>query len=355
MTDETALWSLTGAEVTRRVKAREVSAREVTQSVLERIDAVNGWVNAVVARADEEALAAADAVDAAVARGEDPGPMAGVAVTIKDNVDQKGHATTSGLRKAKDLVATEDSPMVTNLRHAGAVIVGRSNMPAVGMRWFTNNQLFGLTRNPRNGDLTCGGSSGGAGAAVAAGMGPIGQGGDIAGSIRFPAYCNGVHGIRPSPGRVPGFNATGAPKFIGPQLMVAAGPLARSIEDLRISLAAMAVPDPRDPASAPLATEGPAYARRVALCYEPGGMKIAPKVRAALTAAAKALEAAGWTVEEVETPPIRDAVLGNVTLWMSDYRRNRGRDVETFEDPEITFVYEHLQRRAWPWGGSAIE
>ena len=241
------LWALTATEMATLIRQRDVSAREVTESTLSRIDHVNPGCNAIVERCDDEALASADAIDQALALGLDPGPMAGVPVTIKVNTDQKGFATTNGLRIQRDLIAAEDSPVVSNLRKAGAVIVGRTNTPAFSLRWFTRNALHGHTTNPRVPGITPGGSSGGASAAVAAGMGPMAHGTDIAGSIRYPAYACGIHGLRPSLGRVPAFNGTGPDRHIGAQLMAVSGPLARSIADLRLSLTAMAQPDLRDP------------------------------------------------------------------------------------------------------------
>ena len=159
------LWALTATEMATLIRQRDVSAREVTESTLSRIDHVNPGCNAIVERCDDEALASADAIDQALALGLDPGPMAGVPVTIKDNTDQKGFATTNGLRIQRDLIAAEDSPVVSNLRKAGAVIVGRTNTPAFSLRWFTRNALHGHTTNPRVPGITPGGSSGGASAA----------------------------------------------------------------------------------------------------------------------------------------------------------------------------------------------
>ena len=209
---------LTASELVPLISAGHLSAREVLTSVLARMDRVNPDLNAVVQRMDAEAIVAADAVDAALARGENLGPLAGVPVTVKVIVDQAGHATTNGLRTQSGLVATDDSPVVANLRKAGAIIVGRTNTPAFSLRWFTRNSLHGATRNPHDATLTPGGSSGGAGAAVAAGIGAIGHGTDIAGSIRYPAYACGVHGLRPSLGRVPAYNATGGDRMIGAQM-----------------------------------------------------------------------------------------------------------------------------------------
>ena len=144
------LWRLSAVEMATRVRARELSATEITRDALERLAAVNPAINAVVDEMPDEALIEAAGVDAAVAAGDDPGPLAGVPVTIKVVADQKGHATTNGLRLQRDLIATEDNPVVANLRKAGAVIVGRTNTPAFSLHWFTRNSLHGHTRNPRN-------------------------------------------------------------------------------------------------------------------------------------------------------------------------------------------------------------
>ncbi|MBX6746268.1 MAG: amidase, partial [Acetobacteraceae bacterium] len=170
----TDLWRLSATDLAARIRRREVSATEAARSALARLEAVNPRINAVIAHNPEEVLAEAAAVDAAIARGEDPGPMAGVPVTIKVNADQKGWPTTNGLRIQKDLVAQQDNPVVSNLRRAGAVVLGRTNTPAFSLRWFTNNQLHGHTKNPRDPSITPGGSSGGAAAATAAGIGAVG-------------------------------------------------------------------------------------------------------------------------------------------------------------------------------------
>src|SRR5215475_13231309 len=189
----------------------------------------------------------ADRVDAAIAKGESVGPLAGVPVTVKVNVDQAGFATTNGLKLQKDAIASVNNPVVENLVKAGAVILGRTNCPAVSYRWFTSNLIHGDTKNPRDPAITPGGSSGGAGAAVAAGIGHIAHGTDIAGSIRYPAYACGVHGLRPTVGRIPAFNPGLPERPIGPQISAVSGPLARTIGDIRIALAAMSAYDYRDP------------------------------------------------------------------------------------------------------------
>ena len=158
------LWRLSASETARRIRNRDVSAVEVTNAALRRCDQVNGAINAVVQEMPEEAIAAAEAIDEAISRGDDPGPLAGVPVTVKVNVDQKGFVTTNGLRLLKDLVAEQDNPVVANLKKAGAIVVGRTNTPAFSLRWFCRNSLHGSTFNPHNKALTPGGSSGGAAA-----------------------------------------------------------------------------------------------------------------------------------------------------------------------------------------------
>jgi amidase len=313
------LWRLSATDLAARIRAREVSAVDAARAALDRLDAVNPLLNAVIDHRPEEVLAEADRIDARVADGEDPGLLAGVPVTIKVNTDQAGFATTNGLKLQAELMAQEDSPVVANLRRAGAVILGRTNVPAFSLRWFTSNNLHGATKNPRDPKLTPGGSSGGAAAAVAAGIGHLAHGTDIGGSVRYPAYACGVHGLRPSLGRIPAFNAALPERAIGPQLMATAGPIGRTIADVRAGFAAMAARDVRDPWWVPVPLEGPALPRRAALCLRPDGLAIKPEIGVALLDAAKRLEAAGWEVEEVEhVPPLREASELQLRLWLGD-------------------------------------
>jgi amidase len=201
------LWRLPATELARLIRTREVSARQATEAALERLDAVNPQINAVVAHRPDLVREQADAVDRRIARGEDAGPLAGVPVTVKINTDMAGFPTTNGTRLQKDWVAKINSPAVENLVRAGAVLLGRSNTPTFALRWFTSNLLNGATRNPRNPALTPGGSTGGGAAAVTAGIGHLAVGTDIGGSLRYPAYACGVHGLRPTLGRVPAYNA----------------------------------------------------------------------------------------------------------------------------------------------------
>jgi amidase len=337
------LWRLSGSAIAALVRARDVSATEVAQAALARLEAVNSSINAVVDRRPEDTLAQAARIDAALARGEDVGPLAGVPITVKVNLDQAGFATTNGVRLQKDLIAYENSPVVDNMLAAGAVILGRTNTPAFSYRWFTSNLLHGETRNPHDPGLTPGGSSGGAAAAVAAGIGAIALGTDIAGSIRYPAYACGIHGLRPSLGRVAAFNASSPERSIGGQIMAVSGPIARSIEDLKLGLGALAGADARDPWWVPAPLEGPAMERRVALCASPGRLETAEEVKRALAVAATRLEEAGWHVEEVaDLPPLDDAVELQLVLWLADGFAGKLADAEKEGDPgALTVLRAH--------------
>ncbi|TDH59883.1 amidase [Dankookia rubra] len=298
-------WRWDAADIARAIRLGALSAREATEAALARMAAVNPAINAVVDPLPELALEAADAADAARARGDALGPLHGVPVTVKVNADMAGRATTNGVVAFKDAIAPEDSAVVGNLRRAGAVILGRTNTPAFSWRWFTDNDLHGKTLNPWNAGHTPGGSSGGAAAAVAAGIGAVAHGNDIGGSVRYPAYACGVAGLRPSLGRIPAFNpGARAERPLSAQILSTQGPLARRVGDLRLALAAMAAPDWRDPWQAPVPLEGPALPGplRVALCPDPMGTGVHPAVAAAVAAAGQALARAGYLVEEAAPP-----------------------------------------------------
>src|SRR6478736_1076813 len=313
------LWRLSAAEMAALIRSKKVSAKEAATAGLARLEAVNPQINAVVDHRPEDVLAQASAVDAAIGRGEDAGPLGGVPVTVKVNIDQEGFATTNGLKLQRDAIAKSNNPVIDNLRKSGAVILGRTNCPAFSYRWFTTNLIHGDTKNPRDPGITPGGSSGGAGAAVAAGIGHIAHGTDIAGSIRYPAYACGVHGLRPTVGRIAAFNAALPERPIGPQMCAVSGPLARTITDLRIALAAMSGWDARDPWWVPAPLEGPAMPKRVAMCLNPDGLDPVPEVKAALADAGKRLARAGWIVLEIANkPPLREAADLQTKLWLGD-------------------------------------
>jgi len=336
------------SELAELVRNGSVTAVEVTQAHLDRIAATNGAINSIVDIFPEESLAEAAKVDKIRADGGDPGLMAGVPVTIKCLADQKGHATTNGLKIQKDLIAAEDNPVVANLRKAGAVIVGRTNTPAFSLRWFTKNGIHGQTLNPRDKSITPGGSSGGAGASVASGQCAVGHSTDIAGSIRYPAYACGLQGLRPTIGRVPSHNFSGKDRFLGAQMMAVSGPVAREMKDIALSLAAMSAPDYRDPGYVAMPLTGEPLPKRVALVTDFDGMPVEDEVLAALQDAAARLKDAGWEVEEVAGPPAREAAEINNILWMADSWMVK----EMFEregDPDALFIVNQMFKRGEPF------
>jgi amidase len=305
-----ALWRLDATSLSARIRAGQVTARDAVESHLERLQSVNPRLNAVVRVLAEEARTEADEADARLRAGEPIGPLHGVPITTKINTDQRGCPTDNGMVMLKDLVAERDAPQIASLRRAGAIVIGRTNSPAYGMRAMTDNLLHGLTLNPWSPAYTCGGSSGGAGVAVATGVGAIAQGNDIGGSIRWPAYCNGILGLRPSPGRVAVHNSTATvPRSFASQLMAVNGPLARSVRDLRLALATMAVRDPEDPhwTPAPLVGEPLPRPVRVALVAEPDDIPVHPAVVETVRTAGRYLAAAGYKVEETSPPNLKRA------------------------------------------------
>jgi amidase len=349
------LWRLSATEIAALIGSKKISAREAASAALARLDAVNPAINAVVDHRPADVLAQAAAVDAAIARGEAVGPLAGVPVTVKVNIDQQGFATTNGLKLQRDVIAESNSPVIDNLRKAGAVILGRTNCPAFSYRWFTTNLIHGDTKNPRDAGITPGGSSGGAGAAVAAGIGHIAHGTDIAGSIRYPAYACGVHGLRPTMGRIPAFNASLPERTIGPQISAVSGPLARTIGDLRIALAAMSGNDLRDPWWVPAPLEGPVVPKRAALCLRPDGLETVDEVKAAVADAGKRLQRAGWVVEEIETtPPLREAAELQTKLWLGDGYEAQLEAAEREGDPGALACLRGNKAKVFPFDAAAF-
>ena len=335
MNQQQALWRLSAVDIAAAVRRRDVSCREVTTSVLARIEQLNPQINALAEVLADEALASADAADRLTLRGDALGPLHGVPVSIKVNVDQAHHATTNGAIPLREHIAREDAPVVAHWRNAGAIIVGRSNTATYSSRWFTDNGLHGRTLNPWDAAITPGGSSGGAAAAVASGMGALAHGNDIGGSIRYPAYACGVLGLRPTIGRVPAYNPSAtAERGITPQLMSVQGPLARNLADLRLGYEAMARHDPRDPnwVPVPLELPRPAGPIRVALFRSCPGFPVDPAVTQALNDAARWLQQAGYDVQEAELPFFAEAAALWRTLTVDDSRRNIIAGVEDHGD-----------------------
>jgi amidase len=291
----------TARELARAIRDRALSVREVVAAHLDRIAEVNPRLNAIVTLDPERALVYADAADRRVATGEPLGPLHGLPVGVKDLQDTAGMRTTYGSQVFADHVPVDDTLMVARLRAAGAIIVGKTNTPEFGVGSHTFNEVFGATRNPWALERSAGGSSGGAGAALAAGLVPIADGSDHGGSIRNPASFNNVAGLRPTPELVPSPEPGEAWE---PSAVL--GPMARTVGDLSLMLAAIAGPDHRAPLSHGdpetfLAAPAPSEMRGLRVGWWPdvGGLPIEPAVAAVLEEARERWIACGSVVEEV--------------------------------------------------------
>ena len=299
------IWRWSAVQTAEAIRSGQVSSEEVVTAQIARLGAVNPAINAVVVDLSDSALTAARTADQAKAAGAALGSLHGVPVTVKINIDVKGQANSNGVPGLQHMIAPEDAPLVANFRKAGAVILGMTNTPEFSLRGFTDNPLHGQTYNPWDPAITCGGSSGGAGASVAVGITSISQGNDIGGSLRWPASCNGVVTIKPTLGRVPAYNPS-APVERPPmaQLMSVQGPLTRTVADARLALAVMSRRDVRDPWWVPAPLEGPPAPRRIAKAVIPPDMRTDPDVIRLFDDAAAHLADAGYEVAEVELPQL---------------------------------------------------
>ncbi|HUA21502.1 MAG TPA: amidase [Bryobacteraceae bacterium] len=292
---------LSAVEMARRVRARELSARETLAAHLRQIERVNPRVNAIVTLVAERAMEQAREADEALARGNAAGPLHGLPIAHKDLQPTAGIRTTFGSRIYKDFIPTVDSLLVERIRGAGAILVGKTNTPEFGAGSQTFNEVFGATRNPYDLTKTCGGSSGGAAVALACHMLPLADGSDLASSVRNPAsFCN-VVGFRPSLGRLPAQPAAGWSS------LSVDGPMARSVGDVAFFFAAMAGPDPRSTVSIdePAGRFAAPYGRdfkgvRIAWWKDLGGLPVDPRVREITNAQRRVFESLGCIVEEAE-------------------------------------------------------
>jgi fatty acid amide hydrolase len=306
----TPLWQHTATSLSALLDRREVSARDILRAHHDRIAAVDGRVHAFTEVLTESALAEADASDARRARGEARGPLDGVPVSIKECFDVAGRATTLGLPSWAGRVAERDSAMVTALREAGAVVLGRTNLSQTMLYVEARNPIYGQTANPWSLAHSSGGSSGGEGAAIACGASPLGVGTDIGGSIRTPAHFCGIAGLKPTLDRLP---MKGYRTVLAGQESVRgmAGPMARSVADLALFFRAL---DPRrlaalDPRVPPLEWEGldgvKIEGMRVGVYSDDGVLPASQALTRAVERAAAALRARGATTIAFEPPGVR--------------------------------------------------
>jgi len=338
-----ALWQKSAVEIAAGIREKRFSCSEVMTSVVDRIRALNPKLNAIVIDLTEQALQQAAAADRTLETdGANPGPLYGVPVTIKVNIDQQGEATTNGLPALANLIAPADSPVVSNLRRAGAIIVGRTNTPEVSMRATTVNPLHGRTGNPWHPDASPGGSSGGAGASAAAGFGPIHHGNDIGGSLRFPAFCNGVATIKPTQGRIPAYNPSAAvERGLLTQLTSVQGAIARTVADVRLATRVMSNRDPRDPLWVPAPFDGVPLEKpiRVAVTRNSHGYPIHPGIITLIDRTAGYLSNAGYEVVEAEPPSIMEPARGWFTVLLTELKGSLGSIIDRHASDDLRNIF----------------
>jgi amidase len=325
------------------IRNRELSCREVVAWHLDRIATLNPRINAIVSLRPEQALAEADRADRAVANGGEVGPLHGLPIAIKDLEDTAGIRTTYGSTLFAEHIPSADSLLAARLRAAGAIVVGKSNTPEFGTGSHTFNEVFGVTRNPWALERSAGGSSGGAGAALAAGMLPIADGSDYGGSIRNPASFNNVVGLRPTPGVVPhgGEDVWDTAGVVGP--------MARTVGDLALMLTAIARPDRRSPLSH---VEPQSFDRelaaslegvRIGWCPTLGNLPLEPDVMSVLTQARDQLTALGCVVEDLELD-LSPADEAFETLRALSYARRFGAELATIPQHAKQTVVWNIER-----------
>ena len=324
------LTTLGAAEIAREIASGAVSSREVVEAHLRRIEEVNPQLNAVVVPLFDQARDEATAADALRARGETLGALHGVPITIKESFDVAGTPTTMGLSARLNRTATTDAPLVARLRKAGAIILGKTNVPQLLMMNESDNPVYGRTNNPANLERSCGGSSGGEAAIIAANGSPLGLGSDIGGSVRLPAHACGIQSLKPTSGRL---TMRGhAEIFAGQEAILAQpGPMARKVEDLSLAMKILAAPGQEafDSTVAPVAWREPAPALpaglRVAMFTDNGFFTASPALRRAVREAAAMLQGRGVVVEEWTPPDVGGAWRIYLGLLFGDGMRGARR------------------------------
>ena len=328
----TDLCYLSALQLRDRYQKGEVSPVEVTEAILRRMDELNPTLNAFITTTPELALKGARIAEQAYQTGESPPPLAGIPTSIKDLVSMTGVRTTRGSLLYKDWVPDYDAPIIERLHEAGAVMLGKTNLPELGWKGDSTNRIIGSTHNPWKLGRTAGGSSGGGTAAVAAGLGPLAQGSDGAGSIRIPSSFCGIYGLKPSWGLIPQYPASAV------ELFSHLGPMTRTVADSALMLNIMAGADPRDRLSFPTETdylaslEGGIAGLRVAWSPDLGYALIDPEVRDIVAKAALRFEELGCHVEEAH-PDLEDPWESIVhIIWASAFAGLHLHDLDAVRD-----------------------
>ena len=298
------LYKKSASELANLIIKKEVSSKEVVEAHLNRISEVNPHINAITITLEKSSLEAANVADNASDEDRER-PLHGVPFTVKENIDLIGTPTTYGLPILAEAMPPSNAPIVDRMIQAGAIPIARTNLPELGLRLDTDNPLRGRTINPWNKNLTPGGSSGGEASAIATGMSPFGLGNDIGGSLRNPAYCCGIASLKPSVGRIP-YVVSMEPKDIGiARSFLSDGPMARSVNDLKIGLSILSGRHISDPASVDVPLNGPIPKKpKAAIVKNISGFDIAQATIKELERAKEILSDKGWIVEEVEAPEL---------------------------------------------------
>ena len=331
-------------ELAERIRTRALSPVEVVGSFLERIEAVNPRLNAVVTLADD-AMERARLAEAAITRGETWGPLHGVPFTIKDCIDTEGIRTTRGSRLFHDHVPGADATVVSRMKDAGGILIGKTNMPEFALWWETDNRVFGRTENPWKEGLTPGGSSGGEAAAIASGLSPLGVGSDVGGSIREPAHYCGIAGLKATHGRIP---LTGHWPDVLLRFMHV-GPLARTVRDLSLALSVLSGPDGRDPYAvpslpyAPIDPVGPLPRLRVGWCGEGPFAPVSIEVQNVVEKAASTFEELGCQVEPVSLDEWENPTAQDISMAL--YAAEAGQYLEPLISGREDELSPPIQRR----------
>ncbi len=348
----TDVWRLSASETVAHTTAGDLTAENTVAAALDRMDAVNPDLNAVVDFCTQDAQTRARALDKARSSGAPTGPLHGVPVTIKINVDQTGYASSNGVVALKDLIAPADAPIVARLQEAGAVIIGRTNTPEFSFRADTDNPLHGRTHNPWGRHVSPGGSSGGAGSAVMAGIGALAHGNDIGGSLRFPAAANGAVTVKPGLGRVAAWNPSQtAERGLLAQSMSVQGLLARTAQDLHLSMPIIIQPDARDPFHAPLPWRGPALDGPIKVGFTKNTYEfdLHPEVSRALDIARDALVDAGYQIEEIDPSHLRDCGMDGYRALMGEVLAMMGESVRQHGSPTINAIFDEYFDQFTPY------
>ena len=303
---------------------------ELAEAHLAKIDRLNPKLNAFVQIDPERVRREAREAESAIAGAGDLGPLHGVPISVKSSIDVAGMRIESGTRLRAGTVAANDAPLVQRLRRAGAIILGVTNTPELLMAWETDNLLYGRSNSPWDFERTPGGSSGGEAAAIAAGMSAAGVGSDGGGSIRVPAHFCGICGLKPTPGRIPStrhFPASGGPFA----LLGVVGPMARTVEDLKVLFEVMQGPDDGDTCAAPVPVTWPAdhelAQRKIGYFEDDGRTPVAPEIRRAVRSAADALARAGFHVEPFSPRGFRGSARALEEILRESWRHGDRADV----------------------------